>query len=137
MLSLLLTTATAQADTLDITLDLPANGVTRTWQLEDVQEGRVVEEKIDLSRRSHIEVAIDYQKLEGNQVMFELAVTQVSRIWLGREKREVVTRPRITTIDGKAASLMQGAREPIPDTEPVEYRQVSGVAVKLVPRLEG
>ena len=64
------------------------------------------------------------------RIVFDVEIRELKADRKGRAFLKTLSSPRIATLAGTPASLRQGARIPIPGTQPVAYQEV-GLALEL------
>ncbi|GEM_PF-4429580 len=126
--------AQAHAESVEIYLALEPEGVAESWTVDHADVGALVHETIERGPREHLEVTVDLtERLEHDgqvdQVVFEATIERVQTDRRGREVREVLSRPRVTTLSDTEAVVKQGARDR-------RGEMVSGLELRIVPRLD-
>ncbi len=118
----LLLLGSAFAQDLQLTFDgIGAEPVTRTVP---VQEGVILQEQIQLDRKTHMEIVVR-ARIDGDSIVYDAEIDQVRRTRKG-EEREMLSRPRIVSNLETPASLMHGG-------ENEAGEQVSGFRLEITP----
>jgi len=112
LLTACLLAAPVFAESVEVTLVAEPEGVAESWTVSGAEVGVVVDEVIERSRRERWELVVELTERQVNvgrtdQVVFEAELTRVTVDRRGQEKREVLTRPRVTTLSDTEALVRQ------------------------------
>jgi len=111
--------------------------IAMSWTVQGAEPGVLIQETIETGRNERLEVTLSldevlrYDDGRVDQVALSWVVESVQLGWRGRERsREVVSRPRVTTLNETQATMSMGSLD-------AEGELVEGFEFIVTPYLDG